>query len=303
MDIMEVIGVDHGWSYIKTVGNEFVTGVKEMTTEPALTDGILEYNGRYYKIGGKRLEVKDTKTETEDFWLLTLAAVGAELRKRGKNRANVMLSAGLPLTMFGSERKRFFEYLNRQGEIRFRFEGRSYQVTIGRVMISPQCYAAVIERIKLLPNNPIIVDIGSWTIDILPIIKGVPDESQSITSPNGLITCMRAINDQLVRQCGNEVNEFEIQEVMINGTSSISEKYLNIITSGIIGFTKIVEGILHENSINLETRTIVFVGGGAGVMKRFSSLNGANIHYIEDIRANAKGFEYLGKLKLHGMCK
>lgn len=32
---IEVIGIDHGWSNIKTSSQVFVTGVKEITTEPA----------------------------------------------------------------------------------------------------------------------------------------------------------------------------------------------------------------------------------------------------------------------------
>ena len=45
---IEVIGIDHGWSNIKTSSQIFVTGVKEITTEPALFDGVLEYKGKYY---------------------------------------------------------------------------------------------------------------------------------------------------------------------------------------------------------------------------------------------------------------
>lgn len=59
---IEVIGIDHGWSNIKTSSQVFVTGVKEITTEPALFDGVLEYKGKYYKVGGFRQEVRNTKT-------------------------------------------------------------------------------------------------------------------------------------------------------------------------------------------------------------------------------------------------
>ena len=31
---IEVIGVDHGWANCKTVGSVFVSGVKEISTEP-----------------------------------------------------------------------------------------------------------------------------------------------------------------------------------------------------------------------------------------------------------------------------
>ena len=59
---IEVIGIDHGWSKIKTVNDVFTTGVKEISTEPAFFDNVVQHNGTYYMVGGKRLEVRDTKS-------------------------------------------------------------------------------------------------------------------------------------------------------------------------------------------------------------------------------------------------
>ena len=60
---LEVIGIDHGWSMMKTISQVFVTGVKEITTTPALFGDVLEYEGKFYKVGTVRQEVKDTKVE------------------------------------------------------------------------------------------------------------------------------------------------------------------------------------------------------------------------------------------------
>ena len=57
---LEVIGIDHGWSMMKTISQVFVTGVKEITTTPALFGDVLEYEGKFYKVGAVRQEVKDT---------------------------------------------------------------------------------------------------------------------------------------------------------------------------------------------------------------------------------------------------
>ena len=43
---LEVIGIDHGWSMMKTISLVFVTGVKEITTTPALFGDVLEYEGK-----------------------------------------------------------------------------------------------------------------------------------------------------------------------------------------------------------------------------------------------------------------
>ena len=61
---LEVIGIDHGWSMMKTISQVFVTGVKEITTTPALFGDVLEYEGKYYKVGTVRQEVKDNLKTT-----------------------------------------------------------------------------------------------------------------------------------------------------------------------------------------------------------------------------------------------
>lgn len=49
---------------------------------------------------------------------------------------------------------------------------------------------------------------------------------------------------------------------------------------------------------NMDLTQIIFVGGGAGVMKRFGGLEQKNIRYLEDVKANAKGYEMLGNAYL-----
>ncbi len=56
--------------------------------------------------------------------------------------------------------------------------------------------------------------------------------------------------------------------------------------------------LIKEHGYNLDVTPIIFVGGGASVMKKFGTQKGANIKYIEDIRANAKGYEQLAKVFL-----
>ena len=58
---IEVIGIDHGWSMMKSVSEVFVTGIKEITSVPALYRDTLEYKGKYYKAGklaGRKLRTR-----------------------------------------------------------------------------------------------------------------------------------------------------------------------------------------------------------------------------------------------------
>ena len=77
---------------------------------------MLEFGGKYYKIGSRRLEVKDTKVTDENYYMLTLAAVAKELKIRGRRTAHVLLAVGLPLTRFGDEKKDFISYLSKAKE-------------------------------------------------------------------------------------------------------------------------------------------------------------------------------------------
>jgi len=300
---IEIIGIDHGWSSVKTAHSVIVSGVKEMTTEPALIDNLLEFERKYYKVGLQRLEVRNTKVEDENYYLLTLAALGAELKARGKSRTKVVLSVGLPLTRFGAEKKDFISYLMRKKVVDFKYEGRHYSVEIEKVMVSPQCYAAVADRIGTFKENPIIVDIGSWTVDIMPIIKQLPDEARCKTLARGLIKSIREINEELMRKLNGEAPEIYIQDIMINGKSDIDEQYLEIIQSGLKLFADTIYNTLTELGCNLTLMPIVFVGGGAVVMKNFGEYHGKNITFIEDIKANAIGYEYLANLRLFGVRK
>ena len=77
----KVVPIDHGWANMKTEQDVFTSGVSEITTEPALFNDVLEYNNKYYKIGGKRLEVKEDKVHDDNYYLLTLAATAMTLER------------------------------------------------------------------------------------------------------------------------------------------------------------------------------------------------------------------------------
>ena len=168
---IEVIGVDHGWSMMKTISQVFVTGVKEITTTPALFGDVLEYEGKFYKVGTVRQEVKDTKVEDDSFYLLTLAAVAKELKRRGLAEAKVFLAVGLPLTRFGAEKNDFIKYLTknkrvsqsiRMSAIRSqRISGKDFTMRLSRNMRKQRIRAT--KRRGRVPRNIMAIPIKKRT--------------------------------------------------------------------------------------------------------------------------------------------
>lgn len=134
---IEVIGIDHGWSQMKTSNTCFNTSIKELANAPAFHDNVLEYDDRYFAVGEERLEVLDSKVENENFYLLTLVAIAKELEIRGKSEADVVLAVGLPLTRFSAERKPFIDYLSKNRDVVFGFEQKLYTIHILNVLVYP----------------------------------------------------------------------------------------------------------------------------------------------------------------------
>ena len=292
---LEIIAIDHGWSLCKTPNYIYTSGVREITTEPAYFDDVLEYRGRYFKVGTDRLEVKATKVETMDYYYLTLAGIAKELKQRGKTDARVVLAVGLPASRYGDEKSDFIRYLKQNDEVYFKFEKEKYHIWIDKVFVYPQCYAAVVDQIMTFGRKVVVVDIGSWTIDVIPVVNKYPDDSKTDSIPQGLITCMRNINKQCIRQLGEKIDEEIIQEYMITKKCQLPDEYVQIMDTEINAFTEMVVNSLREEQYNIKTTPFIYVGGGAVVMKNFCQQDNDNFSYKTDICANAKGYEKLAR--------
>ena len=48
---IEIIGIDHGWSQMKTSNYCFNTSIKELPNVPAFTDNVLQYDNRHFAVG------------------------------------------------------------------------------------------------------------------------------------------------------------------------------------------------------------------------------------------------------------
>lgn len=101
----------------------------------------------------------------------------APMTATGKGFVEMYLAAGLPLTSFGRDKKAFQDYLCRGGKpVSFRYEGQDYAVTISKVSLFPQGYAAVLTQNGLLDEPSVIVaDIGGWTVDLMRLDNRIPN--------------------------------------------------------------------------------------------------------------------------------
>lgn len=293
---IQILGLDVGNSQIKTRQTCFANGIDRLTSEPILLANTMEYEGVKYQTAINRQKIRDNKYEDDIFFLQHLAAEGAELSKRGIHEAEVVLAVGTPIARFGVEKKKYIQYLNKKRDLNFYYGGNAFHVMVNNVFVFPQCYSAVVDRLPEMSGVEYVVDIGSWTVDYMKIVNRTPDEASCTSDPNGLITVMRKIDDVCVRKVNAKIDEFMIRQVMMNGTANLDQIYIDLIKEELAAYTKSILRNMMENGINIKTTPISFVGGGATLMKQYAGVNQRNITYIEDVRANAIGYETLAKL-------
>ena len=123
-----VIGIDHGYGNMKTATRCFPSGVARYDKEPIFQNNLLVYNDMYYQIGEEHKEFCAEKTQDEDYYVLTLAAIARELDGKGMNRAKVHIAAGLPLTWVATQKEDFQKYLLQNECVDFTFRNKEYHV-------------------------------------------------------------------------------------------------------------------------------------------------------------------------------
>ena len=73
-----IVGVDHGYAAMKTAHFSFPSGLVAYEHEPYTLKDVLEYGGKFYVVGSGRQALQKNKTQTEDYYLLTLAAIAKD---------------------------------------------------------------------------------------------------------------------------------------------------------------------------------------------------------------------------------
>ena len=292
------IGVDHGYAAMKTAHFSFPTGLVEYEDEPYTPKDVLEYGGKYYVVGSARQPLQRDKTVTEDYYLLTLAAIARELEYRGAERtAKVLLAAGLPLTSFGRDKKKFREYLLRDGKpVSFLYEGRDNAVTISDVMLFPQGYAAVLTQTELLDEPSVIVaDIGGWTVDLMRLDNRIPNAATCRSLELGMIRCLDEISEQVRQIFGVSMTDAQIESVLRGGAVSMDDRIRAVIHAQAGQYVRDLLSTIMESGLDVRAMPAIFLGGGAALLKRHVSAaeDLCRPLLLDDVSLNAKGYERL----------
>ena len=290
------LGLDNGNAYTKS-SEGFIcrSGFTKSDVEPITKQNLLIYKGIYYSIGSNRASVQLDKTQNQDAFILSLAAIADAIAKAGiEQKADVFIGVGLPIVHYGKMKHKFREYFIRNN-ITFAFNGNDYNINIIDCRVYPQSYAAFINIYRDYKDVSVanIIDIGGYTTDFFIVENGIINTATCYSLPNGVITLFASIQQELLKMNIN-LTEKQIQDIILGREPVLfdadigkmikmkAEEYIENL------LTKILE-------YGFEFRNPTIIVGGGGMMLRKYIESSDRVKYIENLDqfANARGYKIL----------
>lgn len=320
-----ILGIDHGNGNIKTASSVFPCGFKKQETKPSqiFSQDILEYKGCFYSLTPNRFPYEIDKTKNENCLILTLFAIAKEVKVRAmKNKPDfewkkdfsgfmgkdVVLSIGLPPAHFEKQRdsfKNYFLNVARYG-LDFRYNDKSFSIHIKEIFVFPQDYAAaIIYKQDLIKKYGTVycIDIGDGTVDLLALKNGMPDKDVMVSRELGMSRLREQIIDDIINDYNMTLDGSIIEDVLTPGREVIApDEVVSRIRQETTAWAEKIVDQLHSKVSDFRFAPTILCGGGSILLAPYLEATGmfGVTEYIEDIHANAVGYEEIAKMYMNG---
>lgn len=299
-----IIGVDAGYGNMKTARTIYPTGLVAMDTKPFFDGDILEYNGTWYRIGEGHKAYNPDKTADEDFYILTLASIAAELSTEQIAEANVHLALGLPTTWTGRQREDYRRYMMRNPDVQFVFNDILYRIHLTDCIVFPQGYAALVPLMdsdkryndfRQFTGTVMMADIGNGTMNIMRLVDGKPNDLHCWTEVLGVNQCVLTARKQMMDKYGIDMPESVIEQFLRTGTANLARELLDNLTDIVRGYATGLFDALRVHGYDARLMKLFVMGGGGCLVKNFGKYDPSAVVFVDDLHASAKGYEYMAQ--------
>ena len=287
-----ILACDNGYGNTKGAHVVFRTSVDVSDTPPAFSKDYLEHKGKYYILSEGHKNFVADKVMDDDTYILTLATIAKELKMRGLHEAKIHLAVGLPLKWVKAQREAFRQYMLRDRFVDFKYKDERYKVEIVDCTVMPQCYAAVAEKLKEFKGMNLLVDIGNGTMNLMYLNNGRAAENKSWTEKFGINQCAIRIKNAVRDKTGTEMPEDVVENFLRTGKTDIEEPYVSIMVGEAEAYVQDIFSKLKDYEYNEKLMKLHFMGGGAKIVEVLGKYDPDRTHFIHDICATAKGYEY-----------
>ena len=289
----EIVGIDQGFGNMKCRHVIFRSGVRAYDAEPPMTADALFYEGKYYVVGEDHKTFVSDKSQDEDYYILTIAALAKELEFRHITDCEVVLAVGLPIQWITAQKESFRKYLMKNEMIEFRYHGQDYLVRIDDVQVFPQGFAGIVQRAGDFKGLNVLADIGNGTMNTMYLKDGKPLISRCYTDKLGVEQCIIRMSNELLAVSGFDMPYDVYEDFLRRGSVDLPEKYTSVMQKAAKEYSDTILAKLREYEYNPEIMRLTVMGGGACILKHFWAGSNKRVQYIDDICATAKGYELL----------
>mgnify|MGYP001274133893 FL=1 len=109
---------------------------------------------------------------------------------------------------------------------------------------------------------------------------------------------MLRARESLTQRFGRTVPDTIIDEVLRNGDADIGRDYVDTIREVAAGYAAEIMRRLREHEYDPQTVRLWIVGGGGCLLRHFGEVDRNRVTIIDNIHANAEGYEYLSERRL-----
>lgn len=308
------IGLDVGNYDTKTQNTSTNSGYKEYVKKPYGADEVLYFNGTYYVPTIQRFSYTRDKTVNSKCLVLSLFGIAKEFLasiKDEKNKqksiseiTNLYLGVGLPPAHMSSLSEKLDAYYRDafKNGIEFEYNDYKFNINLEEIKIYPQDYAAVAtynskrdDFITRKFKNYYAIDIGGYTVDIVPIHKSRPVVEGCDSLDRGILKMYGQIVADANRELGVTIDETNIEDVLLGEATCLKQNVIELINADAQQWLDEIISKLSENGLQFDSYPVVFLGGGSKLFKKYIKENTTIEYYdfISDPKANAKGYRKL----------
>ena len=234
---------------------------------------------------------------TENGLLQARGAYSSEVQR-------IQLAVGLPPAHFGAQVERFTQYFRQRGVIEFEMQGKPYSIYIEDAACFPQAYAAAATMLHTLVEEPkaVILDIGGFTADYLLMKNGEIDLTSCDSLENGVILLYNKVRSKVNSELDLLLDEGDVDAILMGKKTKYPDAAIRLTEQMAQEFISDLFSTLRERMLDLQYCKVVFVGGGAILLKRQIETSGkvGTPFFVPKINANADGYEYLYRIETAG---
>ena len=320
-----IIGVDVGNYNTKSQNTVIPSGYEGPFLEATILGGNergnLKWNGLYYIHSSKRLPYLADKTKDDRCIILTLMSISKEIllrtEKEGMSHdeiqaailliSSISLGAGLPFSDF---KKKYVEnlinyYKKYMAEgIEYEYMGYQFKFKMEHCSIYPQGGAAAFARCTKVTDtykNYYIIDIGGYTVDVAHMEDNAPaDDAFSLGM--GIITMYDFIIQSIYTNYDLQIDAKIIEEILNDESTIIPDEVCNAIKKLVDAHAFSIINSIKQKGIMIASLPCIYIGGGSALLKKSllasPVVNKNSMFFINDIKANAKGYAKLLTIEL-----